>query len=98
VKIHAPEPRRAEIKTVAEGFGARIVGSSPQTVVVEMTDTPARLGEMIARAMVIGACETMRSGSLAMALGGGGGSPTRRTNAAGPEDATRAWWSQADGA
>ena len=81
VKIHAPEPRRDEIRTVAEGFGARIVGSSPQTVVVEMTDTPDRLGE------------TMRSGSLAMALGG----PTPRANAAGPEDATRAWWSQADG-
>ena len=93
VKIHVPEPRREEIKTVADGFGARIVGSSPQTVVVEMTDTPDRLGEMIARAMVIGACETMRSGSLAMALGG----PTRGANAAGPEDATRAWWSQADG-
>ena len=78
---------------MAEGFGARIVGSSPQTVVVEMTDTPDRLGEMIARAMVIGACETMRSGSLAMALGG----PTPRAAAAGPEDANRAWWSQADG-
>jgi hypothetical protein len=48
---------------------------------------------MIARAMVIGACETMRSGSLAMALGG----PTPRAAAAGPEDANRAWWSQADG-
>jgi acetolactate synthase I/III small subunit len=95
VKIHAPKPRRAEIKKVADGFGARIVGSSPQTVVVEMTDTPARLGEMIARAMLFGACETMRSGSLAMALGGAG--PSRRTTVAGPEDATRAWWSQADG-
>jgi hypothetical protein len=87
---------------VADGFGARIVGSSPQTVVVEMTDTPDRLGEMIARAMVIGACETMRSGSLAMALGGGGGgegkSPARRAKAVGPEEGTRAWWSQADGA
>jgi acetolactate synthase small subunit len=93
VKIHAPEPRRDEIRTVADGFGARIVGSSPQTVVVEMTDTPDRLGEMIARVMAIGACETMRSGSLAMALGG----PTRGANAGGPEDATRAWWSQADG-
>jgi acetolactate synthase-1/3 small subunit len=95
VKIHAPEPRRAEIKTVVDGFGARIVGSSPQTVVVEMTDTPTRLGEMIARAMLFGACETMRSGSLAMALGAAG--PSRRANTAGPEDATRAWWSQADG-
>jgi hypothetical protein len=74
-------------------FGARIVGSSPQTVVVEMTDTPDRLGEMIARVMAIGACETMRSGSLAMALGG----PTPRINAAVAEDASRTWWSQADG-
>jgi acetolactate synthase-1/3 small subunit len=95
VKIHAPEPRRAEIKQVADGFGARIVSSSPQMVVVEMTDTPARLGEMIARAMLFGACETMRSGSLAMALGAPG--PARRITAAGPEDNTRAWWSQADG-
>jgi acetolactate synthase-1/3 small subunit len=93
VKIHVPEPRREEIRTVADGFGARIVGSSPQTVVVEMTDTPDRLGEMIARVMAIGACETMRSGSLAMALEG----PTPRANPAGSEDATRAWWSQADG-
>ena len=69
VKIDAPEPRRAEIRAVAEGFGAKIVSSGPQSVVFEMTDTPTRLGEMIARAQVLGPCETMRSGSLAMALG-----------------------------
>jgi acetolactate synthase-1/3 small subunit len=93
VKIQVPEPRREEIRSVAEGFGARIVGSSSQSVVVEMTDTPARLGEMIARAMVFGACETMRSGSLAMSLGG----PTRGPNAPGADDNGRPWWSQADG-
>jgi acetolactate synthase-1/3 small subunit len=93
VKIHAPEPRREEIRTVAEGFGARIVGSCSQSVVVEMTDTPDRLGQMIERAKIFGACETMRSGSLAMALG----APTRRANAAGPEEGGRPWWSQADG-
>ena len=43
VKIHAPEPRQEEIRTVAAGFGARIVGSSPQTVVVDDRYTgPAR--------------------------------------------------------
>lgn len=93
VKVHVPEPKREEIRTLALIFGARIVGSSPQTVVVEMTDTPDRLGEMITRVMAIGACETMRSGSLAMALGG----PTPRVNPVVPEDATRTWWSQADG-
>ena len=94
VKIHAPEPRREEIRAVAERFGARIIGSGPQSVVVEMTDTPARLGEMIARAKVFGACETMRSGSLAMALG----AAIPREQPAGTDDKGRPWWSQADGA
>jgi acetolactate synthase-1/3 small subunit len=93
VKIHAPEQRRDEIRTVTEGFGARIIGSSPQTVVVEMTDTPDRLGEMIERAKVLGACETMRSGSLAMALG----NTTPRAEAPVREEIARPWW-QADGA
>ena len=106
VKIHAPAPRFDEIRTVAEGFGAKIIGSSPQSVVVQMTDTPDRLGEMIERAKILGACETMRSGSLAMALGGGGGgeagggagggAPRRREEPA-AEDNERPWWSQADG-
>jgi acetolactate synthase-1/3 small subunit len=93
VKIHAPQPNFDEIRTVAEGFGARIIGSDPQNVVVEMTDTPARLGEMIERARVLGACETMRSGSLAMALG----SPPPREQPAITEESARPWW-QADGA
>ena len=93
VKIDAPEPRRAEIRAVAEGFGARVIGSGPQSIVVEMTDTPARLGEMIARAQVLGACETMRSGSLAMALG----AAIPREQPAAADDKGRPWWSQADG-
>ena len=93
VKIDAPEPRRAEIRAVAEGFGAKIVSSGPQSVVFEMTDTPTRLGEMIARAQVLGACETMRSGSLAMALGAA--IPREQPSAA--DDKGRPWWSQADG-
>ena len=94
VKIDAPEPRRAEIRAVAEGFGAKIVSSGPQSVVFEMTDTPTRLGEMIARAQVLGACETMRSGSLAMALG----AATPREQLSPADDKGRPWWSQADGA
>jgi len=96
VKIHAPggEPRREEIRAVAEGFGAKILSSGPQSVVFEMTDTPTRLGEMIARAQVLGACETMRSGSLAMALG----AATPREQLSPADDKGRPWWSQADGA
>ena len=93
VKIQVPEPRRDEIRAVAEGFGARIIGSGPQSVVVEMTDTPDRLGEMIALAQVLGACETMRSGSLAMALG----AAIPREQPAAADDKGRPWWSQADG-
>lgn len=93
VKIQAAEARRAEIRAVAEKFGARIIGNSPQSVVVEMTDTPARLAELIARAKTFGSCETMRSGSLAMALGGA----IPRETTVPVEDKGRPWWSQADG-
>jgi acetolactate synthase-1/3 small subunit len=93
VKIPAPEVRREEIRTIAERFGARIISTNPQSVVVEMTDTPARLGELIERAKAFGICETMRSGSLAMALG----TPARQPAVAGSDDAGRPWWSQADG-
>jgi acetolactate synthase small subunit len=93
VKIPAPEMRREEIRTIAEGFGARIIGTSSHSIVVEMTDTPARLGELIERAKAFGNCETMRSGSLAMALG----ATARQPAVAGPEDTGRPWWSQADG-
>ena len=93
VKINAPEPRREEMKTVAEGFGAKIVGIYGPTVVFEMTDTPDRLGEMIERTKVFGACEAMRSGSLAMALGVN----TPPTEVPAREENARPWW-QADGA
>jgi len=93
VKINAPEPRREEMKTVAEGFGAKIVGIYGPTVVFEMTDTPDRLGEMIERTKVFGACEAMRSGSLAMALGVTPPPPEVPTR----DEIARAWW-QADGA
>ena len=93
VKIHATQPQFDEIKTVAEGFGARIIGSDPQNIVVEMTDTPDRLGEMIERARVLGICETMRSGSLAMSLG----TPAPREQPVIQEESGRPWW-QADGA
>jgi len=93
VKIHATQPQFDEIKTVAEGFGARIIGVDPQNVVVEMTDTPDRLGEMIERARVLGICETMRSGSLAMSLE----TPAQREQPVIQEEAGRPWW-QADGA
>jgi len=93
VKIHATQPQFDEIKTVAEGFGARIIGVDPQNVVVEMTDTPDRLGEMIERARVLGICETMRSGSLAMSLE----TPAPREQPVIQEEAGRPWW-QADGA
>lgn len=93
VKIHATQPQFDEIKTVAEGFGARIIGVDPQNIVVEMTDTPDRLGEMIERARVLGICETMRSGSLAMSLE----TPAPREQPVIPEESSRPWW-QADGA
>jgi acetolactate synthase-1/3 small subunit len=69
MKIHAPEPRRDEVHAVVERFGARVIESSPDTVIVEVTDTPDRLATLIQSVRPFGVREIMRSGRLAMTLG-----------------------------
>ncbi len=69
MKIHAPEPRRGEIHAVVERFGARVIDSSPDTVIVEATDTPDRLAALIGSVRPFGVREITRSGRLAMTLG-----------------------------
>lgn len=98
VKIHAPDPRRREVETLAEKFGARVVGSCDDSVIVEMTDTPGRLSALIESARSFGVRETMRSGRLAMEIG----TPVP-AHAVAPDEAVAAdkrgpWWAQADGA
>ena len=69
LKIHAPQPRRGEVHAVVERFGARVIDSSPDTVIVEATDTPDRLAALIGSVRPFGVREITRSGRLAMTLG-----------------------------
>jgi acetolactate synthase I/III small subunit len=69
MKIHVPEPRRGEVHAVVERFGARVIESSPDTVIVEATDTPDRLAAFIGSVRPFGVREITRSGRLAMTLG-----------------------------
>jgi acetolactate synthase-1/3 small subunit len=73
MKIHAPDARRGEVHAVVERFGARIIESSPDTVIVEATDTPDRLAALIHSVRPFGVREIMRSGRLAMTLGADAG-------------------------
>jgi acetolactate synthase-1/3 small subunit len=68
MKIHAPGPRRGEVHEVVERFGARVIEGSPDTVIVEATDTPDRLAALIKTLRLFGVREIMRSGRLAMTL------------------------------
>jgi acetolactate synthase I/III small subunit len=69
MKITAPEPRRGEVHAVVERFAARVIESSPDTVIVEATDTPDRLAALIRSLRPFGVREITRSGRLAMTLG-----------------------------
>jgi acetolactate synthase-1/3 small subunit len=69
MKIDAPESRRGEVHAVVERFGGRVIESSPDTVIVEATDTPDGLATLIRSVRPFGVREIMRSGRLAMTLG-----------------------------
>ena len=69
MKIHAPEPRRGEVHAIVERFGGRVIDASPDTVIVEATDTPDRLAALIGSVRPFGVREITRSGRLAMTLG-----------------------------
>lgn len=86
MKIHVPEARRGEVHAVVEQFGARVIESSPDTVIVEATDTPDRLAALIRGLRPFGVREITRSGRLAMTL-----SPEVRI------EVPASWQAQADG-
>jgi acetolactate synthase-1/3 small subunit len=100
IKINAPESRRGEIQAAVECFGGRIIDTCADTLIAEMTDTPARLAALIESVRPFGVREMMRSGRLALTIGAlepnaerQGALPTAEDTAA----AVLPWWAQADG-
>jgi acetolactate synthase I/III small subunit len=69
VKIHAPPQSRAEIVALTSVFDAKIVDVGVNTMIVEMTGTPAKVENFIEVIRPFGMKEMMRTGRMAMVRG-----------------------------
>jgi acetolactate synthase-1/3 small subunit len=72
IKIHAPGASRAEIVAIANVFDARVVDVGTNTMIVEMTGTPAKVQNLIDVIRPFGIKEMMRTGRIAMVRGARG--------------------------
>ncbi|MCU0490875.1 MAG: acetolactate synthase small subunit [Chloroflexaceae bacterium] len=72
VKLHAPAPKRHEIVSMCNVFDAKIVDVGVNTMVVEMTGTPAKVENFIEIVKPYGVKEMMRTGRVAMVRGARG--------------------------
>ena len=68
VRIRVPQESRQAVLKEAEIFGGRVVDSSTEGFVVEVTGDPEKLGEFIDVMGSYGEIEVARSGALAIAL------------------------------
>jgi acetolactate synthase-1/3 small subunit len=69
VKIHAPTQSRAEIVALTNVFDAKIVDVGVNTMIIEMTGTPAKVENFIEVIRPFGMKEMMRTGRMAMVRG-----------------------------
>jgi acetolactate synthase I/III small subunit len=69
MKIHAPSAKRAEIVALTEVFDAKIVDVGVNTMVIEMTGSPAKVQNFIDVIKPFGVKEMMRTGRIAMVRG-----------------------------
>ncbi len=61
--------QRDAAKLIARKLGARIVDTTDNTVIFEMTEATGKINQMIAELKVLGTVEIARTGSVAMACG-----------------------------
>lgn len=69
VKVHANTSTRAEIATLADIFDAKIVDVGVNTMIIEMTGTPAKVENFVEVIRPFGVKEMMRTGQIAMVRG-----------------------------
>lgn len=72
IKVAAKAQHRQEILLIAEIFSARVVDASPNTLIIEMTGSPARIDSLLAMLKGFGIRELVRTGAIAMTRGGSG--------------------------
>jgi acetolactate synthase-1/3 small subunit len=69
LKVHANNEARAEIVTLANIFGAKIVDVASNSMIVEMTGAPAKVENFVEVIQPFGIKEMMRTGRIAMVRG-----------------------------
>ena len=69
IKVHAPGSRRAELVALANVFGARVADVGSSTAIIEITEAPARVDDLVELLRPFGVKEMTRSGRIAMVRG-----------------------------
>jgi acetolactate synthase-1/3 small subunit len=72
IKVAASAETRAQVRELAELFGARIVDVAPRSLVVEAVGSEERLDSLLETLRPYGIREIARTGRVAITRGGGG--------------------------
>ena len=70
MRVRVPQDGRTQVLKEAEIFGARVVDSSPETLVIEATGDTERIEEFLETMRSYGETEICRSGAVAMSVAG----------------------------
>jgi acetolactate synthase I/III small subunit len=74
IKVSADREHRPSLMQLAEVFGARVVDVSPQSIVIEMVGSEAKIDGLLDVLQPYGVLEMVRTGRVAMSRGVGSGS------------------------
>ena len=80
IKVSADREHRPSLMQLAEVFGARVVDVSPQSIVIEMAGSEAKIDGLLDVLRPYGVLEMVRTGRVAMSRGVG----NRRPGTGGP--------------
>jgi acetolactate synthase-1/3 small subunit len=80
IKVSADREHRPSLMQLAEVFGARVVDVSPQSIVIEMSGSEAKIDGLLDVLRPYGVLEMVRTGRVAMSRGVG----SQRLGASGP--------------
>ena len=69
LKIKGAGDKRAEALSLSETFEARVIDASPSAVIFELTDSSAKIDELIALMAPLGLTEVSRTGVLSITRG-----------------------------
>ena len=88
IKVSADREQRPPLMQLAEVFGARVVDVSPQSIVIEMAGSEAKIDGLLEVLRPYGVLEMVRTGRVAMSRGVGSPAAGQGPTAAIPDTET----------